>query len=202
MASVKRLQIASKKGVLILNFALLKHSQLSVGHTLTVPTYRSDLNVTLISGNKAQCALTVTSSSPVVQGQYALAAVDGSNSTYWRPKTQSPASLDIDLGSIQTIKSFHFNFNNIPPTSYIVYAGTTNSKTDQDWKQVAKVDHVEITAPYDPHGANTVMVRLGNTSDISLRQSIRARFIRLVVEGTQTKDGTNAGATVAEVAVL
>ncbi|KAI9241642.1 MAG: glycosyl hydrolase family 65 central catalytic domain-containing protein [Podila humilis] len=176
--------------------------QLSVGQTLTVPTYRSDLNVALVPGNKAQCALTVSSSSPVVQGQYALAAVDGSNSTYWRPKTRAPASLDIDLGRIQSIKSFHFNFDNNPPTSYIVYAGTTNNKTGQDWKQVAKVDHVEITAPYDPHDANTVMVRLGNTSDVSLHQSIQARFIRLVVEGTQTEDATGAGATVAEVVVL
>ncbi|KAG0048008.1 alpha,alpha-trehalase ath1 [Gryganskiella cystojenkinii] len=176
--------------------------QLSVGNTLTVPTYRSDLNVTLVPGNKAQCALNVSSSSPIVQGQYALAAVDGSNSTYWRPKTQSPASLDIDLGRIQTIKAFHFNFNNNPPTSYLVYAGTTNNKADSDWKQVGKVDHVKITAPYDPDTANSVMVRLGNTSDITLAQSIRARFIRLVVEGSKTKDATNAGATVAEVVVL
>ena len=176
------------------------YSQLSVGQSLTVPTYRSDLNGTLVPGNKAQCAPSVVSATPILPGQYAIAAVDGSNATYWRPKVKTPASLYIDLGSIQTIKGFHLNFNSIPPNSYSVYAGTTNST--EGMKQVAKVDHVEITAPYDHATADVVQVRLGNTSDITLARSVKARFVQLVVEGTQRDDGTGAGATVAEIAVL
>ncbi|GJJ71505.1 hypothetical protein EMPS_03855 [Entomortierella parvispora] len=171
--------------------------QLAVGKTLTVPTYRSDLNGTLVAGNKAQCALTVTSDSSTAPGQYPLAAVDGSNATYWRPATKSPASLLVDLGKVQKIKGFHFNFNSIPPNSYTVFAGSS-TKTE-DMKQVGKVDKVKITAPYDPQTASIVMVRLGNTSDISLAQSIQARFVKLVVEGALTHDGSNNGATVAEV---
>ena len=173
--------------------------QLAVGKTLTVPTHRSDLNGTLVPGNKAQCVSTVSSDSPTAAGQYALAAVDGSNATYWRPSTKSPASLLIDLGKVQKITDFHFNFNNNPPNSYTVYAGTSNNSNSL--KQVAKVDQVKITAPYDVHTANQVMVRLGNTSDVSLAQSIQARFVKLVVEGALTHDGTNNGATVAEVVV-
>jgi hypothetical protein len=59
-----------------------------------------------------------------------------------------------------------------------------------------------ITAPYDPDTADTVQVRLGNTSDVSLTKSIKARYVQLEVEGTQTDDGTMAGATVAEIAVI
>ncbi|KAG0364106.1 alpha,alpha-trehalase ath1 [Gamsiella multidivaricata] len=138
--------------------------RLSVGSKLTVPTYRSDLNGTLVAGNMAQCVPSVTSTAPILPGQYALAAVDGSNATYWRPKTKAPATEGL--------------------------------------KQVAKVDEVNITAPYDPSHVEKVMVRLANTSDVTLVQSIEARFVQLVVEGAQTDDNTEAGATVAEIAVL
>ncbi|ORZ05353.1 Six-hairpin glycosidase-like protein [Lobosporangium transversale] len=177
-----------------------KH-QLSVGETLTVGTYRSDLNGTLIPGNKAQCALKVTSKDPILPGQYALAAVDGSNATYWRPDTKSPASMTIDLGKVQTINGFHLNFNRIPPKSYSVNDNKHNNGSI-GMKQVARVDQVEITAPYDEKTAGVVIVRLGNTSDVSLAESVKARFVRLVVEGVLTDDGTTAGATVAEIAVL
>lgn len=151
-------------------------------------------------GNKAQCALVVSTNAPVEPGQYALAAVDGSNATYWRPGTKSPASIIIDLGKSQTISGFHFNFNNNPPLSYTVYAGTANST--QGLKQVAKIDNVAITAPYDATTADQVAVRLGNLSDVSLPKSIKARYVQLEVTGTHTDDGTNAGATVAEIAVV
>jgi hypothetical protein len=175
-------------------------SSLAVGQTLTVETYRSDLNSTLVPGNLAQCPSTVTTDAAVNPGQYALAAVDGSNATYWRPETKSAASLYIDLGKSQTIKGFHFNFNENPPVSYTVYAGQSN--TTDSLKQVAKVDHVTITAPYDASSAEDVVVRLGNTSDVSLEKSLKARYVKLIVEGSQNDDGTTAGATVAEVAVV
>ncbi|KAJ2960828.1 hypothetical protein NQZ79_g3891 [Umbelopsis isabellina] len=176
-----------------------KHS-LAVGQTLTVETYRSDLNTTLVPGNFAQCPSSVTTDAAVNPGQYALAAVDGSNATYWRPETKSAASLYIDLGRSQTIKGFHFNFNENPPVSYTVYAGQKN--TTSSLQQVAKVDKVNITAPYDADSAEDVIVRLGNTSDFTLDKSIKARYVKLVVEGSQNDDGTTAGATIAEVAVI
>ncbi|KAF9537039.1 alpha,alpha-trehalase ath1 [Mortierella hygrophila] len=173
--------------------------QLAVGQTLTVGTYRSDLNGTLVPGNKAQCPPSVISKDPILPGQYALAAVDGSNATYWRPSTRAPASMTIDLGRTQSIKGFHFNFNHIPPVNYTVLVG--NSAEDAELKEVVKVDKVEITAPYDTKDANVVKIRLGNTSDVSLAERVRARFVKLVVEGVLTDDGTSAGATVAEVVV-
>ncbi|KAG0208406.1 alpha,alpha-trehalase ath1 [Mortierella sp. GBA30] len=174
--------------------------QLSVGQTLTVGTYRSDLNGTLVPGNKAQCPPVVNSVDPVLPGQYAIAAVDGSNATYWRPNTRRAASLYIDLGKTQTFKSLHLNFNHNPPKSYTVYAGMTNSASGL--KQIAKVDKVKITAPYDSLDANVVRVRSANTSDITLPHSVKARFVQLVVEGVQTQDASGAGATVAEFAVI
>ncbi|KAG0070017.1 alpha,alpha-trehalase ath1 [Linnemannia elongata] len=173
--------------------------QLAVGQTLTVGTYRSDLNGTLVPGNKAQCPRSVISKDPILPGQYALAAVDGSNATYWRPSTRAPASMTIDLGRTQSIKGFHFNFNHNPPVNYAVFVG--NSAEDAGMKEVAKVDKVKITAPYDAQDANAVKVRLGNTSDVSLAERVKARFVKLVVEGALTDDGTPAGATVSEVVV-
>ncbi|KAF9094092.1 alpha,alpha-trehalase ath1 [Mortierella sp. AD031] len=173
--------------------------QLAVGQTLTVETYRSDLNGTLVPGNKAQCAPSITSDDPILPGQYALAAVDGSNATYWRPNTRAPASMTIDLGKSQTIKGFHFNFNHNPPVNYTIFAGT--KADDATMKEVVRVDKVEITAPYDPQDAHAVKVRLGNTSDVSLAESVQARFVKLVVEGALTDDGP-AGATVSEVVVF
>lgn len=183
-----------------MSLTLLPLSSLSVGQTLTVETYRSDLNTTLVPGNFAQCPSSVSTDAAVNPGQYALAAVDGSNATYWRPETKSAASLIIDLGKSQTIKGFHFNFNENPPVSYTVYAGQKN--TTSSLQQVAKVDKVNITAPYDADSAEDVIVRLGNTSDFTLDKSIKARYVKLVVEGSQNDDGTTAGATIAEVAVI
>ncbi|KAF9958583.1 alpha,alpha-trehalase ath1 [Mortierella alpina] len=174
--------------------------QLSVGQTLTVGTFRSDLNGTLVPGNKAQCPPAVSSTAAILPGQYAIAATDGSNATYWRPQTRAAASLYIDLGKVQTFQSLHLNFNHNPPKSYTIYAGTTNSTAEL--KQIAKVDDVKITAPYNAEDANVVRVRLANTSDVTLPQSIKARFVQLVVEGVQTEDASGAGATVAEIAVI
>lgn len=166
---------------------------------MTVGTYRSDLNGTLVPGNKAQCPPSVISEDPILPGQYAIAAVDGSNATYWRPNTRAPASMTIDLGRTQSIKGFHFNFNHNPPANYTILVG--NSAEDARMKEVVKVDKVEITAPYDAQDANIVKVRLGNTSDVSLAERVKARFVKVVVEGVLTDDGTSAGATVAEVVV-
>ncbi|KAF9131635.1 alpha,alpha-trehalase ath1 [Mortierella sp. 14UC] len=174
---------------------------LAVGQTLTVDTYRSDLNGTLVPGNKAQCAPRILSDDPILPGQYALAAVDGSNATYWRPNTRSAASMVIDLGRSQTIKGFHFNFNHNPPNNYKVLVGD-GAEDGGQMKEVARMDKVEITAPYDANDANVVKVRLGNTSDVSLAENVKARFVKLVVEGVLTDDGTSAGATVSEVVVF
>ena len=165
---------------------------------MTVATYRSDLNGTLIRGNKAQCAPSITTDDPILPGQYALAAADGSNATYWRPNTRSPASMVIDLGKTQSIKGFHFNFNHNPPVNYTVLIG--KSAQDKKMKQVVRVENVKITAPYDATDAHVVKVRVGNTSDVSLAERVRSRFVKLVVEGALTNDGP-AGATVAEVVV-
>ncbi|KAG0249170.1 alpha,alpha-trehalase ath1 [Linnemannia exigua] len=69
-------------------------------------------------------------------------------------------------------------------------------------KEVARVDKVEITAPYDAQDANVVKLRLGNTSDVSLTESVQGRFVKVVVQGVLTDDGSPAGATVAEIVVL
>jgi len=108
--------------------------------------------------------------------------------------------LYIDLGKVQNFRSVHLNFNHNPPKSYTIYAGLTNSTAGL--QQIAKVDDVKITAPYNADDANIVRVRLANTSDVTLPKSIKARFVQLVVEGVQTEDASGAGATVAEIAVV
>ena len=128
-------------------------------------------------------------------GQYALAAIDGSNATTWQPLTNATSNMTIDLGSSQSIKAFHFNWNGNPATSYALYGGTS----PRSMTALAKGD-VEISAPYDATTASAVSIKLGNLTDVELNKTITARYVTVSITGSYLADGK--GATLAELAVI
>ncbi|KAF9019821.1 glycoside hydrolase family 65 protein [Rhodocollybia butyracea] len=131
---------------------------LAVGESLTVPTRQT--SGTLVEGNIAQCANVITRYRP---GQYALAAVDGSNATTWQPNTNTSATMTVDLGSSKTFDRLHFNWGSNPPTFYIITAGDSLD----DFTTVT-TGNVTISAPYSAATANEVAVKVGNLTDVTL----------------------------------
>ncbi|KAI5474838.1 glycoside hydrolase family 65 protein [Pseudohyphozyma bogoriensis] len=173
---------------------------LAVGESLTVPT-RSTTG-TLIEGNLAQCATSLNDDTgfsivdpQIVPGQYALSAIDGSNSTVWQPLTNASATMSVDLGAEKTIKGFHFNWGSVPPTSYSVAAGTDLANLT-----VVSSASVNISAPYNATFDNEVTTKIGNLTNVSLSTQLTARYVNLTIAGSFVDDGE--GGTVAEFAVL
>lgn len=90
---------------------------LAVGESLVVPTRSTD--GTLIEGNYAQCAQVISEDvsfanreSLTVPGQFALAAIDGSNATTWQPATNASSTLAVDLIDAKNLSAFHINWGN------------------------------------------------------------------------------------------
>lgn len=155
-------------------------------------------------GNLAQCktianetdiSFTIDTDDLIVPGQYALAAIDGSNSTTWQPFTESTANMTVDLGSAQPIAKFHFNWNTNPAKSYVVYGGNS-----ADRMTTLVSGNVDISAPYDASNAVSVSIKVGNLTDVQLSQPVVAQYLTVSITGSYLGDGK--GATLAEFAVL
>lgn len=83
---------------------------LAVNKTLSIPTYRTDLN----SSNIAQCKPAL-SLDPWVPGQFPIAINDGNNATRWQPDTTNKSTVTIDLGDSLNFSSVHFVWGPSPP---------------------------------------------------------------------------------------
>jgi hypothetical protein len=77
-------------------------STLTVGQSLVIPTRHT--NGTLVEGNLAQCKSVISTDtdfhapdSSIVAGQYALAAIDGSNATAWQPVSNATSTYQMRL---------------------------------------------------------------------------------------------------------
>ncbi|KAM0746041.1 hypothetical protein T439DRAFT_369600 [Meredithblackwellia eburnea MCA 4105] len=174
---------------------------IAVNQTLKVPTRQ--LNAALVPGNLGQCATVLstdvkfdTSGSAVIPGQFSLAAVDGSNSTTWQPSTDAVSSMSLDLGSIKSVRGFHFNWGKVPPLSYTVYGGHAPANLSL----LTSSSNVTISAPYNETDANLVSIKIGNLTNISLNSSVEVRFVNLTISGSHAGDGL--GGTVAEFAIV
>ncbi|KAG8864784.1 alpha,alpha-trehalase ath1 [Tulasnella sp. 330] len=170
---------------------------LKAGQSLVVPTRHT--NGTLVSGNLAQCktilAPEVSFLSPnasVVPGQYALAAIDGSNATTWQPYTNASEFMVVDLQTTQTISALHFNWGGNPAISYSVTAGMSTG----NMTSIAS-GNVTVSAPTVP---TTITVNVGNVTDVTLAQSVQARYVNVTITGSFLADGR--GGTVAEFVVI
>jgi hypothetical protein len=145
--------------------------------------------------NETDTSFTIGTNVTIVPGQYALAAIDGSNATTWQPLGNTTANLTIDLGSSKPITKVHFNWNSNPARSYAVSGG----KTVDSMVTLASGD-VSISAPYNASNAQTVSIKVGNLTDVTLKKAVTARYVTISITGSYLGDGR--GATLAEVAVL
>ncbi|GAA5893748.1 hypothetical protein JCM8208_001234 [Rhodotorula glutinis] len=178
---------------------------ISLGESITVPTRSTE--GTLVDGNLAQCKSVLNNDTrfhidPMNRtsrpGEYALAAIDGANSTTWQPFTTEPTSMVVDLGESQQIKGFHLNWNNEPPMYYSI--AVSNSSSDIESASPISSGNVTLSAPYDLAESLIVQVDIGNLTDISLNETVTARYVQLTVEGSYATEGY--GGTVGEFAVI
>jgi hypothetical protein len=131
----------------------------------------------------------------IVPGQYGLAAVDGANSTVWQPGTSNASSIMIDLGSERSFKKLHLNWGDNPASSYAVSAGNS---TDNLTSIIS--GNPTISVPYDASTAAQVRLVVGNTTDVTLNETVSARYVSVSISGSSLGDGR--GATLAEFAVI
>ncbi|PWN46738.1 hypothetical protein IE53DRAFT_391103 [Violaceomyces palustris] len=169
------------------------------GQKLKVPTYRSDLAVEEVE-NLVQCK-TVSSNSSWVAGQYPLAALDGSNATYWQPDDpDSTHHLLIDLGeeTHRSLQAVHINWSQNPARKISIQAGNSTRNLDQT---ILQETPVTISEPYQPSQADQVKVKVGNLTDLQFQPpSLPVRFVRFSIQGSFSDQGE--GATVAELVLV
>ncbi|KZP31745.1 carbohydrate-binding module family 32 protein [Athelia psychrophila] len=168
---------------------------LKVGESLVVPTRATKGTLTIANQTDTSFTAGINANSSVVPGQYALAAIDGSNATTWQPATNATSYMTVDLGSAQAIKRLHFNWNNNPATEYAVYAGASVANLTQ-----VAGGSVDISVPYDAAAVEAVAIRVGNLTDVSLNKTVEARYVRVAITGSFLADGR--GGTLAEFAVI
>ena len=145
--------------------------------------------------NQSDTSFTIGTNVTTVPGQYALAAIDGSNATTWQPLANTTANMTIDLGSPKTIKRLHFNWNANPATSYAVSGGNS-----VDNMTALASGNVDISAPYNASNAEAVSIKVGNLTDVTLNKTVVAQYLTISITGSYLSDGR--GGTLAEVAVL
>jgi len=144
--------------------------------------------------NQTDTSFTI-SADAIVPGQYAIAAIDGSNATTWQPLTNTTSNITIDLGSPQRIRKLHFNWNANPAKSYAVSGGKS-----VDSMTALASGNVEISVPYNSFNAEAVSIKVGNLTDVVLNNTAMIQFLTISISGSFSADGR--GATLAEVAVI
>lgn len=176
---------------------------LSGNNTLTIPTRST--SGTLVEGNVAQCMQVIANDTSftslpedatVVPGQFALAAIDGSNATSWQPATDAEATLSVDLMEMRNLSSFHINWGENPALSFTIATGMDM----ENMTTVYESSNVTISSPFDAATAAIVRVPVGNTTDVPLNSTVSARYVNFTMSGASFGDGV--GATVAEFAVI
>lgn len=183
---------------------------LNVNDSLTIPTYRPDLNRSTIDGNCVQCK-PILSQEPWVPGRYPLAMNDGDNSTLWQPLTPLYSTALIDLGSARSFSSAYFLWGNQPPK--IISLGISNSTYDDntedtissyhnDWSQyqwIVTNYSVEINQPWaNETGSSLITIHPANDTLLKLNNTYAGRYVQVAIEGSYT----DKGATVAEFALI
>jgi hypothetical protein len=173
---------------------------LKVDESLTVPTYRADLNGTMLAGNLAECK-PIGSSNDWIAGAFPVAMTDGDNSTFWQPLSCESASVIIDLGEDSNFTGAYFLWGSYPPKMISIgiavnYSGSlTKPNTDVDW--IVQSRSVELSAPYDP-SVNPVDIRIvpGNETTLDFGKNFQARYVQIEIEGNY--DGSSKGGRIAE----
>ncbi len=181
---------------------------------------RTPGDIKTIAGNALQCQ-PVWSTDPVVQGQFAIGAVDGAASTHWQPASADmEASVTVELSTEggENVKAFYFDWAQAPPVSFRVEfhngssGGASPASYDPDSAiEVASDDQVGVSIPFDPETVADVVPYNSNTTLFGFDSPLTiggARYATLIVRGNQGivgEDKFNAsepGPEVAEWAII
>jgi hypothetical protein len=179
---------------------------LQINGTLTVPTYRPDLNGPAIDGNLVQCK-PILSEDAWVPGKFPLSLNDGDNSTLWQPLTPSFSTAFIDLGNVTTFSSAYFLWGNEPPLAVSLgidsFSGGNISiaqanATSFQW--IVSNYSVSINQPYSSNQTNSssIVIYPGNDTTLKLNSTYSSRYIQVAIEGSYTDNG----GTLAELALM
>ena len=169
-----------------------------VGGSIRVATTRpSDAN----RRNLAACQ-SISASRTATGGNYLVGAIDGSNGTYYQPDSTDPTEVVIDLSRSQRIENVHVNFARLPAANVSVLTSNDNRTYTARVENMA----VDITVPYDAQSIVQVKIPVLNSTDIAIldeegNRGVRARYVKLVVEGTASTD-EQGGAHIAEIVVM
>jgi trehalose/maltose hydrolase-like predicted phosphorylase len=120
----------------------------TLSSSLSIPTRRPDLAPTT---NAARCKPATATSEEA--GQYAEAAVDGSDATVWAP-TDTTASLTSDLGSRTRLTGVTIDWTDTRPTSYTVET-STDGTTWSPMRNATYARYVRVTLTRDPNAPST-----------------------------------------------
>lgn len=176
---------------------------LRVNQTLTIGTYRPDLEDPQISGNVAQ-SKPVYSEDPWVAGRFPVALNDGDNSTVWQPLFNNKSSVVIDLGEKQSLSDAYFLWGTTPPSKLSVGVIDSGDNVTDAYGYLSKTQwivqnySVNVSKPYDPKANSSIISLLsGNESFVSFNRSASGRFIHLQVSGVHD-EGAENGPTLTE----
>lgn len=183
---------------------------LSVNETLTVGTFRPDLN----TSSPIQCK-PVLSSDPWIGGQFPFAVNDGDMSTSWQPSTPNKSFITIDLGNETEISSANFVWGRSTPqlvslgvipsnatTLNFTAAAETNATnltiTQQQW--ILTNEKVELSSPYNQSTNISVFTMpSGNISSFDFSNTYIGRYLVVGIEGNY--DSTSEGGSLVELTI-
>jgi hypothetical protein len=184
---------------------------LRVNDTLTIGTFRPDLNST---NNVLQCK-PVISSDPWVGGQFPFALNDGDSSTSWQPMSAAKSFVTIDLGTEANFSSATFTWGQHTPKSvslgilssnaalnFTQAANSTNSTSlTIPYQQWILQDHnISLSQPYNQSANVSVFtIPTANVSTYNFSTTYATRYVVVAIEGNYDSD--SSGANVAELSL-
>lgn len=180
---------------------------LRVEESLQIPTYRPDLNGTVIDGNLIECK-PVSSRDDWVAGSYPFGLNDGDNSTAWQPLSDEKSSVIVDLGSAQKFSSAYFLWGDVPPRKLSIGIpkgnhgnNVTTAENVKDIHWIINNENVKISQPWsNKTNASEIVINPGNETTLNFDSSFDSRFVQVSVEGSYMDDGR--GGRVVEFALM
>jgi hypothetical protein len=176
---------------------------LNVNETLSIPTYRTDLNGTLFPGNIAQCK-PVMSEDAWMPGSFPVSLNDGDNTTQWQPLASGKAYATIDLGDVQNFSQAYFLWGPVTPKKMSLgiitndtssFSNLTSGPDGIQWLFSDKP--VIISQPWD--NSTDLVFPIRNDTTVALNDTFSSRFVQIAIEGSY--DSNTTGATVAEISL-
>ncbi|UZJ52518.1 hypothetical protein CBS101457_001838 [Exobasidium rhododendri] len=195
-------KITHRSGKVVLHVEIASRNRkagqyvLQVGQSIQVDTTQTHN----VGNNLAQCKA-ITTTSEGINGNYAVAAIDGSNATYYQPPSDEPSAIIIDTYKKQTLHSVHVTFTQSPAKLVSISTSIDN----QTYTAQVTDMIINITQPYNAQTIALVQLPVLNTTVIPLgdedQKGVYARYLKLIVQGSVSTEGQGAGAGIASIVI-